>query len=135
MLLLGACLLVLRPFFSAVLWAAVLCFTSWPIYQRLLRLLGNRRTLAALAMSLGMILIVLLPFVIIGATLADNVKALTAAARHWIGPRPARAARVAGEGAGHRPPGNRVLAKPGVRHGETLDGSAALHREGSGRGC
>jgi predicted PurR-regulated permease PerM len=83
-LLLGACLLVLRPFISAVLWAAVLCFTSWPIYRRLLRLLGNRRTLAALAMSLGMVLIVLLPFLIIGATLADNVKDLTAATRHWI---------------------------------------------------
>ena len=83
-LLLGACLLVLRPFISAVLWAAVLCFTSWPIYRRLLRLLGGRRTIAALAMSLGMILIVLLPFLIIGATLADNVKDLTAATRHWI---------------------------------------------------
>jgi predicted PurR-regulated permease PerM len=83
-LLLGACLLVLRPFLSALLWAAVLCFTSWPIYRRLLRLLGNRRTLAALAMSLGMILIVLLPFLVIGATLADNVKALTDAARHWM---------------------------------------------------
>ena len=63
-LLLGGCLLVLRPFISALLWAAVLCFTSWPIYRRLLRLLGNRRTLAALTMSLGMILVVLLPFVL-----------------------------------------------------------------------
>jgi predicted PurR-regulated permease PerM len=83
-LLLGGCLLVLRPFLSAVLWAAVLCFTSWPIYRRLLRLLGGRRTLAALVMSLAMILIVLLPFLIIGATLADNVKDLTVATRHWI---------------------------------------------------
>ena len=83
-LLLGGCLLVLRPFMSALLWAAVLCFSSWPIYRRLLKLLGNRRTLAALVMSLGMILVVLLPFVIIGSTLADNVKALTTATRHWI---------------------------------------------------
>ena len=83
-LLLGGCLLVLRPFMSALLWAAVLCFSSWPIYRRLLVLLGNRRTLAALVMSLGMILVLLLPFVIIGSTLADNVKALTTATRHWI---------------------------------------------------
>jgi predicted PurR-regulated permease PerM len=83
-LLLAGCLIVLRPFISSLLWAAVLCFTSWPIYQRLLRLLGNRRTLAALTMSLGMILIVLLPFLIIGATLADNVKDLVEATRHWI---------------------------------------------------
>jgi predicted PurR-regulated permease PerM len=84
LLLLGGCLLVLRPFLSALLWAAVLCVSSWPFYRRLLKLLGNRRTLAALTMSLGMILVVLLPFVIIGATLADNVKELTAATKHWI---------------------------------------------------
>jgi len=78
------CLVVLRPFVSALLWAVVLSFTSWPIYRWLLRWLGNRRTLAALAMTLGMVLIVLLPFLIIGLTLADNVKELTLAARHWI---------------------------------------------------
>ena len=87
-LLLAGCLLVLRPFFSAVLWAVVLCFSTWPIYRRLLKMMGNRRTLAALVMSLGMMLIVLVPFVIIGATLADNVKALTAAVQHWIGQGP-----------------------------------------------
>jgi predicted PurR-regulated permease PerM len=69
---------------SALLWAAVLCFSSWPIYCRLLKLLGHRRTLAALLMSLGMILVILLPFLVIGATLADNVKEFTAATRHWI---------------------------------------------------
>jgi predicted PurR-regulated permease PerM len=69
---------------SALLWASVLCFASWPVYQRLLNLFGQRPTLAASAMSLGMILIILLPFVIVGATLAENVKELTAATRNWI---------------------------------------------------
>jgi predicted PurR-regulated permease PerM len=82
--LLAGCLVVLRPFVSALLWAGVLCFSSWPIYRRLLRFLHNRRTLAALVMTLAMILVVLMPFVIVGATLADNVKQLTAAAQHWI---------------------------------------------------
>jgi len=82
--LLGGCLFVLRPFVSALLWAVVLCFSSWPLYHRLLRVFGNRRTLAALTMTLGMVLIVLLPFLIVGMTLADNVKDLTQAARHWI---------------------------------------------------
>ena len=82
--LVAGCLIVLRPFVSALLWALVLSFTSWPIYRRLLSLLGNRRTLAALAMTLGMVLILLLPFLIVGMTLADNVKELTAATRHWI---------------------------------------------------
>ncbi len=45
LLLLVGCLLVLRPFVSALLWAAVLCVSSWPIYRRLLEWFGNRRTL------------------------------------------------------------------------------------------
>ncbi len=84
LLLLAGCLLVLRPFVSALLWAIVLCFTSWPIYRRLLRLVGNRPTLAALLMSLAMMLTVLLPFVVVGTTMADNVKELTTATRHWL---------------------------------------------------
>jgi predicted PurR-regulated permease PerM len=82
--LLGGTLLVLLPFVSAILWAVVLCFSTWPLYQRLLRLLGNRRTLASFLMSLAMILVVLLPFVVIGATLADNVTELNTATRNWI---------------------------------------------------
>jgi predicted PurR-regulated permease PerM len=83
-LLLIGCLLVLRPFVSALLWAVVLCVSSWPIYSRLLEGLGQRRTLAALVMTLAMILIVLLPFVVIAMTLADNVKELSAATHSWI---------------------------------------------------
>jgi len=48
LILLAGCLLVLRPFISALLWAVVLCSSSWPVYRRLLGWLGNRRTLAAL---------------------------------------------------------------------------------------
>jgi len=84
LLLLIGCLLVLRPFASALLWAVVLCFSSWPLYQRLLKLLHGRRTWAALLMALGMILVMLLPFVIVGATLADNVRDFTSSARTWI---------------------------------------------------
>ena len=78
------CLVVLWPFVSALLWAVVLSFSVWPLYRRLVRWLGNRRTLAALVMTLTMVLVVLLPFVIVGLTLADNVKELTAATRNWI---------------------------------------------------
>ena len=83
-LLLVACLLVLRPFASALLWAIVLCFSSWPLYTRVLRLVGGRRTLAALVMTLGMVLVVLLPFVVIGAAVSDDVRDLSIAVRGWI---------------------------------------------------
>ena len=89
-ILLAGCLLVLRPFVSALLWAVVLCSSSWPVYRRLLGWLGNRRTLAALVMTLGMILIILMPFLIVGSTLADNVKDLTVAAKRMIAAGPPR---------------------------------------------
>jgi predicted PurR-regulated permease PerM len=84
LVLLAGCLLVLRPFMSALLWAVVLTFSSWPVYRRLLRLVGNRNTVAAFLMTLAMILVILLPFVIVGTTLADNVSQLTDATKRLI---------------------------------------------------
>ncbi|MFO1476139.1 MAG: AI-2E family transporter [Verrucomicrobiota bacterium] len=84
LLLLAGVLLVMRPFLSALLWAVILCFTSWPVYRRVLRFVGQRRTIAALLMTLAMILVILLPFVLVGATLADNVSQLSAATKRWL---------------------------------------------------
>ncbi len=96
------CLVVLRPFVSALLWAVVLSFSTWPVYRRLLQWLGQRRTLAAFLMTLAMILVVLLPFLIVGLTLADSVKQLTVATRGWVegGPPdpPAWLAKIPGVG-------------------------------------
>jgi predicted PurR-regulated permease PerM len=73
-----------------MLWAVVLSFSSWPVYCRLLKLVRGRRALAALVMTVGMICVILLPFLIIGATLAENVDQLSAATRKWLaaGPPP-----------------------------------------------
>ena len=62
----------------------VLCFSSWPVYRRLLAWLGNRNLIAAFVMTMGMVLIILLPFVIVGMTLVDNVNQLTDAAKRWV---------------------------------------------------
>lgn len=83
-LVLVGCLVVLRPFMSGLLWAVVLTFSCWPIHRRVLTALGGRRTLAALAMSVGMVLVLVLPFAVIVFTLADSVKELTAATRAWL---------------------------------------------------
>jgi len=82
--LLGGCLLVMRPFVSALLWGTVLSISSWPLYRRLVNLLGGRRTVAASLMALAMICVILLPFLVVGVTLGDNVKELTVAARRWM---------------------------------------------------
>src|SRR5689334_18186411 len=82
-LLLG-CLMVMQPFISALLWAIVLSFSVWPLHSRLLKVVRGRKTLAAGLMTLAMVLVMLMPFVIVGATLAQNIKELSTATRHWL---------------------------------------------------
>src|SRR6185503_7188854 len=52
----AGCVFVMVPFVSSLMWAAVLTFSSWPLYRRLLALVGHRPTLAALLMSLALML-------------------------------------------------------------------------------
>ncbi|NOU35511.1 MAG: AI-2E family transporter [Kiritimatiellaceae bacterium] len=70
------CLLVLRPFVSAILWAAVLTFTTWPLLLKLQGWMKGRRTLAAFTMTALIALILVFPFVLAGITLTENVSRL-----------------------------------------------------------
>jgi predicted PurR-regulated permease PerM len=66
------CLLVLQPFVTALLCAAIVCFSTWPIYQRIEQWLRGRRWLAALVMTLLLILVIVLPLALLALNLADN---------------------------------------------------------------
>jgi predicted PurR-regulated permease PerM len=68
------CGLVLRPFTSAILWAAILSFATWPLYAALLRGCRGRRNSAAILMTLSLSLVLLVPFVLIGFTFTDSVQ-------------------------------------------------------------
>lgn len=78
------CFLVLRPFLSALMWAVILCYASWPAYRWLERGLGGRRTLTAVMMTVAVAAILVLPFVVVGFTLAENVSAWSQAVREWV---------------------------------------------------
>jgi predicted PurR-regulated permease PerM len=80
-LLAVGCLLILRPFISAALWAAILCFSTWPLFLRLEQVVGGRRGLAALIATLALAATIAAPFLILGSTLASNIAELTAAAQ------------------------------------------------------
>jgi predicted PurR-regulated permease PerM len=67
------CLTVLRPFLSALLWALILSFSTWPLYAWLVRRLNGRRSLAALLMTLLVAAIFVLPLAAAGTHLADSV--------------------------------------------------------------
>ena len=42
---------VLQPFIVPVIWAVILAYVTWPMHERLVRLCGGRRTLAAFSMT------------------------------------------------------------------------------------
>lgn len=53
--------LVLQPFLAAILFAVVLCMSTWPGYARLRDRWGGRKSLAALAFALGLLVVLALP--------------------------------------------------------------------------
>jgi predicted PurR-regulated permease PerM len=60
-LLVAMSLLVLQPFLAPMVWAAILAFTSWPLYRRLRRPLRRSNNAAAFLMTLLMCCVVVLP--------------------------------------------------------------------------
>ncbi len=77
LVLLGACLWVLAPFVTALFWAAVLAFASWPLMRFLTRKLNGNTSLAAGLLTSGWVLIVAGPLVWLGFNIADHIKAGT----------------------------------------------------------
>ncbi len=73
LILVVGCFLVLQPFLTATLFAAVVCISTWPLYIWLLRRMKGRQNLAALTMTLSLIITVILPLALVAYNLADNV--------------------------------------------------------------
>lgn len=90
-LLLIGCFIVLEPFISALLWAAILSYSLWPVQRWLLNRLHGRRTLAALITTGAIAILLIGPFVLMGFSVADDARALGTAARKWMAAGPPHA--------------------------------------------
>ncbi len=75
---------VLAPFLAALLFAAILCLTTWPLFAWLEGRLKGRTTLAALLATLVLAMIVLGPMSYLAATIADGVAQLIGLLRPWF---------------------------------------------------
>lgn len=71
-LLVLGCLIVLRPFLAAILFAAAIAISSWPLYLWLLHRMRQRRTLAAALMTISLTLVILVPLALVAWSVADN---------------------------------------------------------------
>ncbi|KAE8753950.1 AI-2E family transporter, partial [Paraburkholderia madseniana] len=77
-ILVGGSLLVLAPFTTALLWGAILSYSSWGLYRRLTTAVGGRRKLAATLIVLIILIVVLGPFVYAGFAFGAHVHDIVA---------------------------------------------------------
>lgn len=80
-LLIVGCVFVLHPFLAALLFAAVICVFTWPLYHRMWLALGKRDALAAVTMTLFLLLSLILPMAYLAVNLADSASLLLGEAR------------------------------------------------------
>jgi predicted PurR-regulated permease PerM len=88
--LLWGVLAVLRPFLSAIIWAAIIVVATWPIMLHVQRLFGGHRGLAVAAMSSGLFVAVVGPVALLLGTLVTRLLELRDLSGRWFsGPWPA----------------------------------------------
>jgi predicted PurR-regulated permease PerM len=75
-LLMAAAVWVLRPFIPATVWAAMIVITTWPTMLAIQRRLWGRRSLAVLAMTIILLLVVLGPLCLAIYTIVDHLDEL-----------------------------------------------------------
>jgi predicted PurR-regulated permease PerM len=77
-LLVTATFWVLSPFLTSLLWATIVCITTWPILLRLERALGGRRYVAVAIMTVMILLVVVVPVTLALITIVEHARSITA---------------------------------------------------------
>ena len=74
LLLIAGSLWVLLPFLAATVWATMLVVATWPILKALERRLGKRRAPAVAVMTLGLLLLLVIPLWAAIHTIAEHAQ-------------------------------------------------------------
>ena len=77
-LLVGACVVILRPFIPLMLWGVVIAIAVYPGYRKLQNLLGGRSTLAAVVCTVFLSAVLLVPVLLLTGSLVEGMQALAA---------------------------------------------------------
>jgi len=72
-LLISGTLWIVKPFLPALVWAAMIVVATWPLLKKVQNLLWGRRSLAVLAMTLALVLIVAVPVVFAIGTIVGHL--------------------------------------------------------------
>lgn len=90
---------IIHPFLPSLIWATMIVVTTWPFMLRVQARLRGKRGLAALVMTVALVLVFVIPFWLAVATIIDNydrIGALEASFHksalplppHWVGKLP-----------------------------------------------
>ena len=63
---------ILSPFLSSIIWATLLAIVFYPLFQKLQALLKKKEVLSALLMTLLVLIVIVLPFTLLMASLASD---------------------------------------------------------------
>src|SRR5436190_13614757 len=74
--LVGWCFAILKPFSLILIWAAVIAIAIYPLYSLFIRLFRNRKTLAAIVLTLLLVSALLIPSWLFTQTLFGEVSDL-----------------------------------------------------------
>lgn len=83
--LVGGALIVVAPFMTALLWGAILAYSTYHPYQKLTGALGGRRAIAALLVVLVILVVLIGPVVYAGTAFATRVPDLVLAVQARLG--------------------------------------------------
>lgn len=76
LLLFTWCFYIVQPFIVPLVWALIITVSIFPVYKRLLVLLRGRQKLTATLISFILLLIIVVPCIMLGGTIANNAEGL-----------------------------------------------------------
>jgi predicted PurR-regulated permease PerM len=65
------CFMILKPFLMITLWGIILTVAIYPLFSWLHRILGDRKKLAAILVTIFLVALILLPVILLGGSLFD----------------------------------------------------------------
>ncbi len=78
------CVVVIKPFFSALMWAVILAYALYPLQRRFTKWFFGSPTVAACLVSLTIAVLIAGPVVLVGVSLAEDGRQLGNATRTWF---------------------------------------------------
>jgi predicted PurR-regulated permease PerM len=83
-LLAAGCIAILWPFGTALVWAGIIVFSTWPLFSRLTHALKGRRSAAAAVMTLCVAALLVAPLAVAANSVVDDVSGLVSLMRQWL---------------------------------------------------